>query len=341
MRTTQIFLQFIDTIRKNPSASAMLPWDDIKLCISTELEYRSGIYSPERLVYVNQLFTDLLAETATSSFSANTAISILEKLVFALQILPEVEYTDELLAQFHFNRACLNHYRNNTIIVLGDSHVNFFSGNETLDFVPIGNDINTCSDKSPYPFTPLHLGPCLAYTCRRPNSTFRFQEKVEYLCQNFIKPNARILCCLGEIDLRVHVFRQTVIQNKTFCQIVDAILDEYIGFLISLQEKGYRVFCWGPIASQKEDCPPDPYFPRNGTEIERNMATSYFNRQLAVLCSQHNIPFLSLFEQLITPDYRTLDRYLSADCCHLSQRALPLALREWEHFLFHNPHQTG
>lgn len=341
MRTIQIFLQLIDTITRNPSAAAMIPWDDIKLCISTELEYRSGLYSPDRFTRVNRLFTDLSDNAAADSHSAAAVISTLEKLVFALQVLPDAEYTDELLAQLHFNRACLNHYRNNTIIVLGDSHVNFFSGNETLSFLSIGNDINTCAGSSPYPFTPLHLGPCLAYTCRRPDSTFRFQEKVAYLCRNFIKPGARILCCLGEIDLRVHVFRQTVIQDRSYQQIVDDILAEYMGFLISLQDKGYQVSCWGPIASQKEDCPADPYFPRNGTETERNMATAYFNRQLAILCSRHNIPFLSLFEQLITPDYRTLAQYLSADCCHLSQRALPLALREWESILFHNPQQAG
>lgn len=335
MRTVQILLGLINSIKANPSIAAVLPWEDIRLCISAELECRNGLYPAEQFLRTKQLFQELLDEAEQYAFSGNTeaVISRLREVVTALRVLPETEYADRLLEQANFDHACLQHYKNNTIIVLGDSHVNFFSGNEELSFLPIGRDINTCAGNPPYPFTPLHLGPCLAYNSSRYNTTFSFREKAEYLCQNFIQPHARILCCLGEIDIRVHVFRQAEQQNRPYQEIVDDILSQYIQFLLRLQEQGYQVSCWGPIASQKETCPLDPKFPRNGTEAERNMATAYFNRQLSQLCSAHNILFLSIFDQMVTSDYLTLDQYLSPDHCHLGQKALPLALSQWQKLL--------
>lgn len=332
MRTIQIFQKLINSIKANPSITALLPWEDIQLCILTELEDREALYTAGQFQHIRILIQDYMDDAMryASGGNAEAVMLRLQSIIFALQILPETEHANRLIEQANFDHACLRHYKDNTIIVLGDSHVNFFSGNEELSFLPMGNDINTCVNNTSYPFTPLHIGPCLAYNCNRPHTTVSFLEKVEFLCQNFIKPHARILCCLGEIDIRVHVFKQTELQHKTYQQIVDDILVEYLQFLLRLREQGYQVSCWGAIASQKETCPLDPNFPRNGTETQRNMAAAYFNRQLSEYCMQHNIPFLSVFERMISPDYLTLDKYLSSDHCHLGQCALPLALQEWQ-----------
>lgn len=231
--------------------------------------------------------------------------------------------------QSNFHAACLEHYKNDTIIVLGDSHVNFFSGNEHLTFLPIGNDINTCPMKNAYAFTPLHIGPCLAYHSNHYGTTVQFREKTDYLLQHFIKPHATLLCCLGEIDIRVHVFKQAALLNRPFTEIIDDILNEYRLFLQALVSNGYRVNCWGPIASQSENCPLDEHFPRNGSEQDRNRATAYFNKQLSRLCNDMGIGFLSIFNDMITTDYRTKEEYLSEDRCHLGQAALPLAMKEF------------
>lgn len=332
MRTIQIFLELIHSILSNPAVVALLPWDDIRLCINAELECRDGLYSPQRIPHRNLLFQTMVDEAIqyASIGDAEAVAARLQQIVFALQALPETEYTDRLLEQANFDHACLRHYRDNTVIVLGDSHVNFFSGNEELSFLPIGQEINTCADNTDYPFTPLHLGPCLAYNCNRYQTSTSFREKTDYLCQSFIRPHSRILCCLGEIDIRVHVFKQARLQGKTYQQIVDSILVPYMEFLLRLQQQGYQVSCWGPIASQSEACPLDPRFPRNGTEQERNMATACFTERLSELCRKHDILFLSVFEKMITPDYLTLEQYLSPDRCHLGQAALSLALPEWQ-----------
>lgn len=335
MQTIQILRHLIQSIRLHPTVTSSIPWNDIQSCILAEFECCTNIYPFSQFQSISQFLTTTIttAKRYSSAGYANTVIEHLEKLVFALEFLPESNHIDSLLHQSNFDHACLNHYKNNTIIVLGDSHVNFFSGNETLTFLPIGHDINTCPIRTSYPFTPLHVGPCLAYNCNKTDTTFRFREKTDYLCQNFIRPHAKIICSLGEIDLRVHIFKQTKLQNRTYRQIVDDILAQYIQFLTHLKNQGYQVYCWGPIASQKESCPLDPMFPRNGTETERNKATAYFNRQLSTLCQKHDIVFLSIYEKMVTTDYQTLEQYLSPDRCHLSQSALSLAIPEWQKLL--------
>ena len=335
MQTIEILQGLVNSITANPFILSKLPWEDIQLCLLTELECRDKLYTPEQIQRRNALFRELIEEMRqyAADGDAVEVLSRFRQAIFVLQALPDPAYTDPLLEQANFDHACLRHHRENTIVVLGDSHVNFFSGNEELTFLPIGQNINICPSSTPYPFTPLHLGPCLAYNSNRYDTTFRFKEKAEYLFQTFIRPHARILCCLGEIDIRVHVFKQAALQQRTYQNIVDDILAQYFAFLLRLRELGYQVSCWGPVASQSEACPVDPNFPRNGTEVERNMATAYFNLELARFCEQNNMPFLSVFPELITPDFLTRNEYYSPDHCHLGQAALPLALPQWQKIL--------
>lgn len=205
MHTVQLLLQLLDTLANNPSIISSLPMNDIRTCILTELDIRKELYSSNQLLSIKQDFSDVFTqmEQAAASMDVHTLLHYLEEIIFALQTFPDTEHMDEIFQGANFNQACLNHYRNDTIIVLGDSHVNFFSGNEHLSFLPIGNDINTCLLNTQYLFTPLHIGPCLAYNCNKYHTTYRFREKVEYLCKNFIKPGAVILCCLGKL---IYVF---------------------------------------------------------------------------------------------------------------------------------------
>lgn len=332
MRTIQLLLQLIDKINANPSIIPLITWNDILSCVLAELDDRQSIYPASQLLSLKQDMINILSEIEQTKYSLDAALvgHHLEKLIYMINALPDADYAQNLYTTANFYQAAFAHYQNDTIIVMGDSHVNFFSGNETLSFLPIGADMNTCSIATTYPFTPLHLGPCLAYNCNSYQSTTQFREKAEFLLEHFIKPNATIVCCLGEIDLRVHVFKQTEAQNTSYHAIVDEILSRYMTFLTELKAKGYTVYCWGPIASQKDSCPLDPQFSRIGSESDRNRATAYFNEQLATLCAVNDIGFLSIFEQMITDTYETIEEYLSVDRCHLGQRALLLAREEWK-----------
>ena len=131
---------------------------------------------------------------------------------------------------------------------------------------------------------------------------------------------------LGEIDIRVHVLKQSKDQNRPVNDIINDIIAHYLSFLIDLQAKGYKVYCWAPIASQSDLSPIDPAFPRYGTETDRNKATLYFTDRLNELCIPHGIKVLSIARLMMNDDLKTRTEYLSLDHFHLSQSAMPLAL---------------
>lgn len=217
------------------------------------------------------------------------------------------------------------------IYVIGDSHVNFFSGQELINFVPFEFDIRCCRDILVY-FKTFNLGPVLAYNLNRGNSQNKVKEKIDFLLtQNIIPKGAYILCCFGEIDLRTQVFKQTKLQNTSYQKVVDDILKGYASFLQKMTTLGYKMICWGPVASQKDKCKGNKDFPAVGTEIERNLATKYFNQQLEKICAGLGVHFVSIYENLIDKNGKTKAKYF-ADKCHLSQKAMVLVKNKFSFF---------
>ena len=237
----------------------------------------------------------------------------------------------------------------NKIYVIGDSHVNFFSGQESINFVPFEFDIRFCRDILVY-FKTFHLGAVLAYSLNRDNSQNRVKEKIEYLLShNIIPQGTYILCCFGEIDIRNQVFKQVERQKVPYQKVVDDILHEYALFLQKMTARGYKMICWGPVASQKDVWHGNKDFPAVGTELERNQATKYFNRQLEKICADLGATFVSIFDDLVDENGKTKEKYFM-DPCHLSQRAMVLAKNKfaffapdisvckphaWQSFVFH------
>ena len=210
---------------------------------------------------------------------------------------------------------------NESVFCIGDSHVNFFGGNEELNFQKIGLEgINFCGAQV-RPFIPLHLGPVLAYNAAKMGGVNHCMEKVIFLMDNVFYNGAQVLCSFGEIDIRVHVWNR--VYDRDFKSVIDDIIDHYL-CLISVLKKKYRLIIWGPVASQKDEWFNNPNYPRSGTERERNIATHYFNTRLESICKSMNITFISIFSELIDEKYCTKEYYIS-DECHLSQRAWSIA----------------
>ena len=328
MTTIELLGKICNLLKDKPEALDQMDWHEVTDCVKCEIQERKTLYSMNQY---NLIMADLMRiEEALNSFQVlgdvGSLILLISELKGMIYVTPELDHFNAFVSQYTYLCAYKRHNSENTIIVMGDSHVNFFSGNEHISFSPMVNEINLCESVNRYPFTVLHLGPALAYNCNRSGSFSRFHEKTEFLIRDFIRPNSRIVIALGEIDIRVHVIKQAEKQGKTVEEIIDSILTEYMRFLTGLKERGFDVYCWGPIASQSDDTPQDPMFPREGTEVQRNMATSYFNDNIEELCLKQEIGFLSIFRDMITDEYRTRREYLSDDNFHLGQKAMELAV---------------
>ena len=255
------------------------------------------------------------------------AAGILDSMIDILRQLPDKKEVEKLNLEMTFER----HELENTVMVVGDSHTCFFSGNEMLTLVSLGNGINVCPDVNGRPFTALHLGPCLAYNSNRLGSSNGFLEKVSLLLDKYIAPGEKIVFSLGEIDMRVHVFKQAAIQGRDYKEIVDDILANYFDFLKTVRDKGYKVYVWGPIASQRDIYPNDCVtLPRNGSEQERNMATAYFTQRAREISAAEGIVFMSIFDQMVDDNYMTDETFICADHWHLGQAAYEAANGIWK-----------
>lgn len=221
------------------------------------------------------------------------------------------------------------HYKEQ-IFVIGDSHTCFLGGNNVKEAKPLGKwlNIRECSNVI-HPFQVFHTGPGLAYNACRYGTFAATREKVDFLLKyGFIPKNSTILCCFGEIDIRVHAIRQAEQQGISVEKVLDCIIERYLAFLQGIQKTNH-VMVWGPIPSTKDGAYRDPLWPYYGSERARNIATAYFNQRLEETCESEKIGYVSVFKYLIDENYMTKGEYLY-DGYHLAQKAWKFAMREFK-----------
>jgi predicted SAM-dependent methyltransferase len=134
-----------------------------------------------------------------------------------------------------------------------------------------------------------------------------------------------VLLCFGEIDCRVHLLKQAETQGRDIESVVKDCVSKYVEVINEVKEKGFTVLVWGPVPTASDDVPMDRFFPRFGTETERNKATKYFNDMLRDELSRIGVTFVTIFDKLVTETLKTRTEY-QMDGIHLSQNAMPFAL---------------
>lgn len=214
------------------------------------------------------------------------------------------------------------HNQLETIVVLGDSHTFFFAGNDHLKTKRLGfcgGVINTAHEKLAQ-YSVIHLGPSLAYNTNKYGTTIRTLEKVDYLLKTgLLRPRDRVLCCFGEIDIRVHVMKHAEQRGGDYQMVIDQVLSNYLEFLLYLRAKGLQLCCWGPVPQCRVN---EQHFCR-GSQVDRNKATRYFIEQLSILGEKNHFGVVSLFEEMVDENLVTNEAYL-LDGFHLNQKAMVL-----------------
>lgn len=328
MKTIELLNGIRESLVKTPDLIKNIEYKDIFELIYLDIQCRRQLYPPSQMKEVELFFDAKLKDISKAIERCNVMLldRTIEEMTGYIRILPDAEFVSDFIEKSNMDHLRLEHILNKTIYVVGDSHVNFFSGNEELAFIPVGNGINTSKQIAGLPFSVFHMGPCLAYNTNRYNTTYRFREKLEYLLSEIIESGAGIMFVLGWVDIRAHVYKQSRKNACTFEEIINTILNNYVEMMTDVKKKGYKVYCFGPIGALSEKTPSEEIFEDSGTEAEQNIATAYFTKRLCEMCEEENIAFISLFEKLITDDMHTRLDYLCSDGCHLGQEAMPLLL---------------
>lgn len=208
------------------------------------------------------------------------------------------------------------------IHVIGDSHVTLFSGKDEI--VPVWNAPH--EDLLPQ-FKTYRLGAMLAYNLATERHEGR--EKLFQLL-NTLPKRATVMLVFGEIDCRAHIVKQAFIQNVAIFDIAEAVAERYFSVVKEVAALR-KTIVWGATPQSAAEHSSNK-FPTVGTARERNRASLYFNSVLRENCEESGIGFASIFADLVDSEDISAESYFM-DSAHLSQKALPLALKALAPFL--------
>lgn len=209
---------------------------------------------------------------------------------------------------------------NEIIHCIGDSHVSFFSGRNSMQ--PQWPDRSR--DVIPL-FKSYRLGAVLAWSLPDFGTSSLGKEKLLEVIETIPK-NSYVLFCFGEIDSRVHILKQAKKQKKDAKIVAEECAKKYFQSILEIK-KDFKPIVWGAVPSTISEKVIDNRYPHVGTCRERNEITKVFNDTLEKLSTENEVKFVSIFDKLVTEDYLTKDKFY-IDKVHLSQRAMPLAIKE-------------
>lgn len=221
------------------------------------------------------------------------------------------------------DRFAIAMHNKNIIHCIGDSHASFFSGSDEIQ--PVWPDKSR--DYIPS-FRSYRLGPVTAYNLCNSGSSTHGREKLFEVLKT-LPAGSNVLLCFGEIDCRVHLLKQSELQNRLPEEVVGECVRRYFEVIKEVVILGYKVLVWGPIPSSSDEVVSDPEFPVFGNNSERNRVTKIFNESLKKMILEFanpNLRFVSIFSQLSDESGKTRFAFYN-DKIHLSQRAMPLAIR--------------
>ena len=192
------------------------------------------------------------------------------------------------------------------IYTFGNSHAHLFTNTHPATFGKGNVHPN---------FTSYSLGATIAY-----NFYEHHLPKVYEHLKNipFDKNNDYVMLIVGEVDCRWHLPYQAHIQNTSHENIVNECINRYFQNYIDLVDKGYKIIGWGGHPSTTAGHSDNPSEPIFGDCLSRNAISLLWNEKLKEKCLQHNIPYISIINNLIDPSTGLTKTYYFSDYCHLN-----------------------
>jgi len=209
------------------------------------------------------------------------------------------------------------------IFCFGNSHVGVFSG--TNYPVPIWPERS--NDLLPW-FRTFNMGAVTAYQSMKHIQTIK---SILATISEFDKEKDTLLLVFGEVDIRMHVYRQLTLQGRPIESIIEEVAKRYFEAVSVLLTEGFNIALYGCIAT----CTRATMFlrrPPYGTIEERNEASALFDNLIRVFCKKHNLPYISIFNELLledgTSDLRYMDTFYMGEGngLHIMTNILPLLL---------------
>jgi len=159
-------------------------------------------------------------------------------------------------------------------------------------------------------FTIHHLGPVTAFNMHKR------QQNIDDILSK--AQNYRTIFVIGEIDCRVHVVKQSRLQNRSIEEVAFEVAEVAFKFIFSNTK--HNPIAWGPCYSHSRTKellnPAAPFYPI-GSAAQRNLATDCYNNKLKQLSESAGIPFLTVCGD---------PHLVYSDDIHLGPKSLPVVI---------------
>ena len=178
------------------------------------------------------------------------------------------------------------------IYCIGDSHVKMFEEkNFPFKYKRFAKYFN------------VHfIGAPLAYNLVEKNTTSGGREKL-FNCLKNIPAKSKIMLCFGEIDCRVHLIRQIILQRRHIDDVVKECVERYFSVINEISNLGFDIIIFNVIPSTKfldvKKEKRDFFNFIYGSCKKRNQVSKIFNTEVAKLCEKFNYIFIDVFDYFV------------------------------------------
>lgn len=217
----------------------------------------------------------------------------------------------------------------------GIQHITIFVKREFrkirhLDTIYVVGDSHSLLFQSPI-FQIIYIGPATAYRLGSKTSTNNSNQKVKNFLNTLDKNKVhKVMFVFGEIDCRIHINKFSVKSGKNIDLCIKDTIKRYISALECLQKEYPNivpiVFNILPPGEQGNIYNVDYYASRKKRmEITRRM-----NHELSAICKKRKIPFIDVFNKLITSNDERIKKYIF-DEVHYNGEILQIIINALRH----------
>jgi hypothetical protein len=194
------------------------------------------------------------------------------------------------------------------IYAVGDSHSYICSGQP--GFVWMYHELVPNKLKGP-----------TAHNLVNPHSASGMRGRILELAESLDPEQDQFILSFGEIDCRVHIYRQHMKTGKDIVELIGETIERYLRFVAELEEKGFRVWVLGvpPCGTQGNKYDFDYYpSPEQQREIFR-----LFNDRMREVCPG----YIDVYSRTVNEEGIMKKEYVRDDI-HLNKKAFPIVLEK-------------
>jgi lysophospholipase L1-like esterase len=180
-----------------------------------------------------------------------------------------------------------------------------------------------------------YIGPATAYNLLSLKSSNQSKQKTIEVLDNLKKlRDPLVMFVLGEIDSRIHIYKTHKAKNIPLPQVIEQTAHRYITHLQELQKLyphiNFMLFNVLPPGEQGNFYNYEHYADRP----TRLTITEQFNQKLQELTTQHQIPFIQTYHELINKNKDRLAELIFDDI-HFNNKIIPFIIKDIQEKLGH------